>query len=107
MILTINVIIIITIIIKCRGRYRTPATTNMELLVTLHNGRKPLINIKKSPPPSDAVRVILMLSIKEFSFSSPCSQRKNISSIYLRHRYGLISAFRKISFSSSAINRIL
>ena len=62
MILTIKVIviitiIIITIIIKCRGRYRTLTTTNMELLVTLHNGRKPLSNIKKSSP-SDAVRAL-------------------------------------------------
>ena len=29
-ILTIKVIAIITIIIKCRGRYRTPTTTNNE-----------------------------------------------------------------------------
>ena len=52
MILKIKVIvivtIIITIIIKCRGRYRIPTTTNTELLMTLHNGRKPLSNIKKS-----------------------------------------------------------
>ena len=34
-------------IIKKRGRYRTPTTTNTELLVTLYNGRKPLSNIKK------------------------------------------------------------
>ena len=47
MILTIKVIVIITIIMKCRGRYRTLTTTNTELLVTLHNGRKPLSNIKK------------------------------------------------------------
>ena len=56
--ITVTVIItpvIITIIIKCKGRYRTPATTNTELLVTLHNGRKPL-NIKRRSP-SDAVRV--------------------------------------------------
>ena len=43
--------------IKCRGRYRTLTTTNTELLVTLHNGRKPLGNIKKSSP-SDAVRAL-------------------------------------------------
>ena len=57
--ITVTVIItpvIITIIIKCKGRYRTPATTNTELLVTLHNGRKPLNNIKRRSP-SDAVRV--------------------------------------------------
>ena len=45
MILTIKVIvtvtsILITMTIKYRGRYRTPTTTNTELLVTLHNGRK-------------------------------------------------------------------
>ena len=51
---------IITIIIKCRGRYRTPTATNTELLVTLHNGRRPLSNIKKSFP-SDAVRVLYVL----------------------------------------------
>ena len=43
MILIIKVIIIITIIkttitIKCKGRYRTPITTNTELLMTLYNG---------------------------------------------------------------------
>ena len=43
MILTIKLIIIM----KCRGRYRTPITTNTELLVTLHNGQKPLNSIKK------------------------------------------------------------
>ena len=51
MILTIKVtviitIMIITITIKCSGRYRSPTTNNTELLVTLHNGRKPLSNIK-------------------------------------------------------------
>ena len=57
MILTIKVIVIITMIImiitkiiKCRGIYKTPTTTNKELLVTLHNDRKPLSNIKKSSP---------------------------------------------------------
>ena len=48
MILTIKLIIIM----KCRGRYRTPITTNTELLVTLHNGQKPLNSIKKAPPPT-------------------------------------------------------
>ena len=51
MILTIKLIIIM----KCRGRYRTPITTNTEFLVTLHNGQKPLNSIKKAPPPSDAL----------------------------------------------------
>ena len=40
MILTINVIIIITIIIKGRGRYKIPATANTELFVALYNERK-------------------------------------------------------------------
>ena len=46
-----------------------------------------------------------MLSINYFSFSSPCSQRKNISSIYFHRRCGLNSPFGTISSSSSAINR--
>ena len=41
---------IITKIIKCRDIYRTPITTNMKLLVTLHNHRMPLCNNKKSSP---------------------------------------------------------
>ena len=53
----IIIIIIIIIIIKCRGRCRTPTTTNTELLVTLQNGRKPLSNIKKSSP-SDAASAL-------------------------------------------------
>ena len=62
MILTIKVIVIMTImiitmIIKYRGRYRTPTTTNTELLVTLHNGQKLLSNIKKRSP-SDAVTAL-------------------------------------------------
>ena len=56
---TTTIIIKITIIIKCRGRYRTPTATNTELLVTLHNGRRPLSNIKKSPA-SDAARALYM-----------------------------------------------
>ena len=55
MILTIKVIVIIIIMIiiikKSRGRYRTLTTTNTELLVTLHNGRKPLSNIKNRASP--------------------------------------------------------
>ena len=61
MILRIKVIIIIaiiiTIIIKCRGRYKNPTATNTVLLVTLYNGQKSLTNIKKSSM-SDAVRVL-------------------------------------------------
>ena len=52
-------IITIIIIIKYRDRYKTPATTNTKLLVTLNNGQKPLTNIKKSSI-SDAVRVLYM-----------------------------------------------
>ena len=47
----------IAVIIKCR--YRTPATTYTELLVILHNGKKPLNIIKKSFPP-DAARALYM-----------------------------------------------
>ena len=44
-------------IIKYVGRYRTPATTNTELLVLLHNGQQPLRNIKKSSA-SDAMMAL-------------------------------------------------
>ena len=42
-IITIIIIIIkkMTKIIKCKSIYRTPTTTNTELLVTLHNDGKP------------------------------------------------------------------
>ena len=56
-VITITITTIITAIIKCRGRYKTPKTTYTELLVTLYNGRKPLTNMKKSST-SDAVRVL-------------------------------------------------
>ena len=52
-------IIRITMIIKCRGRYRTPTATNTDLLVTSHNGRRPSSNIKKSHT-SDAARALYM-----------------------------------------------
>ena len=42
LIIITKIVIIITIIMKCKVRYRTPTTTNTELLMTLHNGRKPL-----------------------------------------------------------------
>ena len=58
-IIIIIVILIIITIIKCRGRYRTPTATNTELLVILHNGRRSLSNIKKSPA-SDAARALYM-----------------------------------------------
>ena len=48
---------IITIIIKCRGRYRTPTAANTEH--TVHNGQRPFSNIKKSPA-SDAARALYM-----------------------------------------------
>ena len=57
MIIIIIIIIIIIVIIKCRDRYKTPTTTNMELLVTLCNRQKPLTNTKKSSI-SDAMRVL-------------------------------------------------
>ena len=57
-ILAIKVIVMIIIkIIKCRDRFRIPTTINKELLVTLHNGQKPVNNIKKSSP-SVAVRAL-------------------------------------------------
>ena len=56
-IMIIITIITITIIAKCRGRYKTPTTTNMELFMALYNGQKFLTNIKKSST-SDAVRVL-------------------------------------------------
>ena len=46
-------------------------------------------------------------SINSLSFSSPCSQRKKMSSMYLQHRYGLSSISLKISSSNSAINNII
>ena len=46
-------------ILKCRGRGRTPTATNAELLVTLRNGRRLLTNIKKSPD-SDTARALYM-----------------------------------------------
>ena len=48
---------IIALIIKCRGRYKTPTRTKTELLVTLYNDPKPLTNTKKSST-SDAVRAL-------------------------------------------------
>ena len=47
-IIMMMIIITITKIIKCKSLYRTPTTTNTELLVTLHNDQKPLSNIKKN-----------------------------------------------------------
>ena len=44
-IVIISIIIITIIIIKCRGAYRMPTTTNTELLSTLHHGWKPYIKV--------------------------------------------------------------
>ena len=46
-------------------------------------------------------------SINPLSFSSPFSQRKKISSMYLHYRYGFSSISLKISSSNSAIDNIL
>ena len=46
-------------------------------------------------------------SINSLSFSSPCSQRKKMSSIYFHHRYSFSSISLKISSANSAINNIL
>ena len=49
MVLATKVIVIITIIIikviKCRGRFRTPKTSNTGLLAILQNRQKPLSNV--------------------------------------------------------------
>ena len=60
---------------KCRGRYRTPITTNTEFLVTLHNGQKPLNSIKKAPPPfrcSIYASEMAYSSLKVMSRGRPC-----------------------------------
>ena len=46
-------------------------------------------------------------TINFLSFSSPCSKRKKMSSIYLHHKYGSSSILLKISSSNAAINNIL
>ena len=43
-----KIIIVSTIIIKCRGRSRTPTKTNTKFLVTLYKGLKALTNTTKS-----------------------------------------------------------
>ena len=70
------ILMIITTIIKRRGRYRTPSMTNMELLETLHNGQKPLSNIKKSFP-SDAARALYM-PLKRLIHHLTCEQGQTI-----------------------------
>ena len=45
-------------------------------------------------------------SINSLSFSSPCSQRRKIPSLYLQHRYGFSSISLELFFSNSAINNM-
>ena len=45
-------------------------------------------------------------SINSLSFSSPCSQRRKIPSMYLHHRYGFSSISLELFFSNSAINNM-
>ena len=52
-------------------------------------------------------RFSLRVFTKFLNFSSPCSQIKEVSSIYLHHKYGLLSTILGIFFSSYAINKIL
>ena len=46
-------------------------------------------------------------SINSLSFSSPCSQKKKMSSIYFHHRYSFSSISLKICSANSTINNIL
>ena len=55
MILTIKAIVIITIIIKCRGRYRTPTTTNNKASCEITEWQKAFKYYQKELPP-DAVK---------------------------------------------------
>ena len=50
---------------------------------------------------------LLILSINDFNLFSPCSHKKNVSSMYLHHKYGLYSDHFIFSYSSSAINKTL
>ena len=50
---------------------------------------------------------LLILSINDFDLFSPYSHQKNMSSMYLHHKYGLYSDSFIISSSSSAINKML
>ena len=50
---------------------------------------------------------LLILSINDFNLFSPCSHKKNKSSMYLHHKYRLYSDSFIISSSSSAINKML
>ena len=50
---------------------------------------------------------LLILSINDFNSFSPCSHQKNMSSMYLHHKYGLNSNFFIFSSSSFAIYKML
>ena len=50
---------------------------------------------------------LLILSINNLSLSSPCSLKKNMSSLYRHHKYGLYLDSFIISSSSSNINKML
>ena len=50
---------------------------------------------------------LLILSINDFNLFSPCSHKKNISSMYLHYRYCLYSDSFVIFSSISAINKML
>ena len=52
-------------------------------------------------------RALLILSINNFNLSSPCFLKKNMSSLYRHHKYGLYLNSFIISSSSSAINKML
>ena len=50
---------------------------------------------------------LLILSINDLNLFSPCSHQKNMSSMYLLHKYGLHSDSFIITSSSSAINKMV
>ena len=50
---------------------------------------------------------LLILPINDFTLFLPASRHKNMSSMYLHHKYGLNSDFFTVSLSSSAMNKML
>ena len=50
---------------------------------------------------------LLILSINDFNLFLPCSHRKNLSTMYLHHKYVLHTDSFNNSSSSSSINKIL
>ena len=50
---------------------------------------------------------LLILPIKYFTLFPPASDKKNMSSMYLHHKYGLNSDSFIISSASFAINKML